>query len=180
VANVLGDLAWLLLAALLLGGGGLWLWTRGGVMRRSSGVPRGRIVYRDTGDWQRCEAPLFSARYRLAGRPDYLVRQRTETLPVEVKSGPAPLEPYRSHLLQLAAYCLLVEEAEGRTPPYGILRYADRTFEVDFTPALRRDLLQALDQIRAGLHAPEVHRDHHDAARCRGCGVRSQCNERLA
>ena len=54
--------------------------------------------------------PLYASGANLAGKPDYLVRRWRYVLPVEVKSGPAPAEPYRSHVLQLAAYCLLVEE----------------------------------------------------------------------
>jgi CRISPR-associated exonuclease Cas4 len=171
---------WLLLAAVVLGGAGIWLLVRGHVLRRRSGLPQGRVVYRDTGDWERCERPLFSARYQLTGRPDYLVRQGQDIIPVEVKSGSAPPEPYVSHLLQLAAYCLLVEEVEGHAPPHGILRYADRTYEVDYSPSLRAELLQTLDRIRASLHAADVHRDHQEAARCAACGFRARCSERLA
>ncbi len=178
--SVAGASVWLLLACLGLAGAGICLLLRARAMRRQSGLPRGRVVYRDTGGWEPCERPLFSAQHQLTGRPDYLVRNNQAILPVEVKSGPAPTEPHRSHVLQLAAYCLLVEEVEGRTPPYGILRYADRTYEVDYTAALRAELLQTLDEMRVGLGAPAVHRDHHDAARCAACGFRSGCDERLA
>ena len=172
-------MACLLLLALALGGLGLWLLLRSGAARREAGLPAGRVTYTDTGAWDRCERPLFSDRYQLTGRPDYLVRTDRGLIPVEVKSRPAPARPYRSHLLQLAAYCLLVEEQEGQAPPYGILKYRNRAFEVDYTPALRRELLTTLDRIRRDRRARRVNRSHDDPRRCRGCGYRQRCDQRL-
>ncbi len=171
---------WLPLLALALSGLGLWLLWRSRTARQETGLPPGRVIYTDTGAWDRCERPLFSARYRLTGRPDYLVRTDRGLIPVEVKSGSAPAQPYRSHLLQLAAYCLLVEEQEGRAPPYGILKYRNRAFEVDDTPALRRELLTTLDRIRRDRRARRVKRSHNDPRRCRGCGYRQRCEQRLS
>jgi CRISPR-associated exonuclease Cas4 len=172
-------MAWLVLAAVLLGGLGLWLLMRSRAARQRTGLPEGRVIYADTGAWRRCERPLFSNRYRLTGRPDYLVHQREGVVPVEVKSGTAPPQPYDSHLLQLAAYCLLLEEQEGRPPPYGILKYADRAFEIAYTPDLRARLLQTLQNIRGDMGTREPARSHEQPARCRGCGHRSQCDDRL-
>jgi CRISPR-associated exonuclease Cas4 len=145
------------------------------------------VTYVDTGAWDRCEQPLFSNRHRLTGRPDYLVRRRGDVIPVEVKSGAAPEQPYEAHVLQLAAYCLLVEDQDGRPPPFGIVRYRDCAFEIDYTPALRAELLDTLSTIRRDLHAgSEVRRAHHqvdrshdEPARCRGCGYRDRCEQRL-
>ncbi len=166
---------WLLLVAAILGGLGLGLLIRARVARRQTGLPAGRVIYGDTGAWDRCERPLFSNRYRLTGKPDYLVHVREGIVPVEVKSGAAPRQPYEAHLLQLAAYCLLVEEQEGRRPPYGILKYDDRAFAVDYAPALRARLLRTLEAIRRDLHARDVGRSHNDPARCQGCGYRERC-----
>jgi CRISPR-associated exonuclease Cas4 len=170
---------WLLLVALLLAGLGLWLLVRSAAARRHTGLPLGRVTYVDTGAWDRCERPLFSNRHRLTGRPDYLVRGREGVVPVEIKSGTAPEQPYPAHVLQLAAYCLLVEEQEGQAPPYGILKYSDHAFEVDYTPGLRAELLRTLDGIRRDLGARDVDRDHDDPRRCQGCGFRERCDQRL-
>lgn len=173
-------MSWLLLVALVFGGLGLWLWIRSRVVHSETGLPAGRVTYVDTGAWDRCERPLFSSQYRLTGRPDYLVQSQDGVVPVEVKSGTAPEQPYAAHVLQLAGYCLLVEEQEGRTPPHGILKYGDRAFEIDYTPALRAELLRSLDAIRRDQHAREVDRSHDEPARCRGCGYRNRCDQRLA
>jgi CRISPR-associated exonuclease Cas4 len=173
-------MGWLLLVALILGGLGIWLLVRAGAVHRQTGLPVGRVTYVDTGAWDRCERPLFSGLHHLTGRPDYLVQSRQGVIPVEVKSGAAPEQPYQAHLMQLAAYCLLVEEQEGRAPPYGILKYDDRAFEVDYSPALRAELLNILADIRQDLRARDVHRSHDEPGRCRGCGYRDRCEQRLA
>jgi CRISPR-associated exonuclease Cas4 len=172
--------AWLPLIAAGLAALGLWLWLRGWLARRQAGLPAGRVVYADTGAWDRCERPLFSDRYRLTGRPDYLVRSGQNVIPVEIKSGAAPAQPYPAHILQLAAYCLLVEEQEGRLPPYGIIKYDDRAFALDYGHALRARLIETLDNIRGDLQSRDVDRSHDEAGRCRGCGYRGRCNRRLA
>lgn len=171
---------WFFLLALALGGLGLWLVVRSGANRRATGLPRGRVTYVDTGAWDRCERPMFSQRYRLTGRPDYVVQTRRGVVPVEVKSGVAPQAPYEAHVMQLAAYCLLVEEQEGQAPPYGIVSYTGKAFEIDYTPDLRRELVATLEAMRHDLQARRADRDHKDAGRCHGCGYRQHCDQRLA
>lgn len=173
-------MGWLVFLALALAGAGLWLFWRARVRRQQAGLPPGRLTYVDTGAWNRCERPMFSNEHRLTGKPDYLVTCREGVIPVEVKSGRAPAAPYAAHVLQLAAYCLLVEEQERCRPPRGILKYDDRAFEIEYTPALRARLLVTLDDIRADLHAGDVARSHQEAGRCRGCGQRTACDRRLA
>ena len=154
----------------------LWLARRG---RASSGLPQGRVVYTDTGGWNRLERPLFSREFLLTGKPDYLVADEADIIPVEVKSSRAPVRPYSSHVLQLAAYCLLVEECYGRRPPYGIIKYADRAFEVDYTTELEDELLATLECMRADLTDRDAPRSHDETDRCRACGYRERCNQRL-
>lgn len=149
-------------------------------LQRRSGLPTGQVIYADTGAWQRNERSLFSPTYRLAGKPDYLVRQGDAIVPVEVKSSRAPAQPWAGHVLQLAAYCLLVEETLGARVTHGILRYADKQFVISYTPELKSALLRVLDDMRAALAAGDAHRDHNDAGRCARCGLREGCDERLA
>jgi CRISPR-associated exonuclease Cas4 len=166
------------LAGLAVLAGGLALW-RAARARRATGLPGGRIVYADTGGWRAPDSPLFSAHYGLTGKPDYLVQTRAGLIPVEVKSGSAPPQPYPSHVLQLAAYCLLVEEAEGRAPGHGLIKYADALFQVDYTPALRRELLATLDAMRQAHSRGEPARSHDEPRRCAGCGYRPLCDQAL-
>jgi CRISPR-associated exonuclease Cas4 len=170
---------WFPVAALVLGSVACWLFLRARAVRRDAGLPAGRVTYVDTGGWAQNEQPLFSREYLLTGKPDYLVNTRRGVIPVEVKSGRAPREPYASHVLQLAAYCLLVEEQEGASPPYGIIKYEDTAFEVDYTASLRSQLLEEMGAIRRDLRARKVHRSHEESRRCRGCGYRQDCGEAL-
>lgn len=170
----------LLACALILFGGGLMLLRRARRLHEQTGLPQGQVIYADTGAWNRCEKALFSRRYLLTGRPDYLVEEGRATIPVEVKSTSSPPSPYRSHVLQLAAYCLLVEEEVGRPPPYGIIKYRDQTYAVEYTAQLRAQLLSTLDEMRQDLFADDVAPSHTNPNRCRSCGYRDQCEERLA
>jgi CRISPR-associated exonuclease Cas4 len=154
----------------------LWLARRG---RARSGLPQGRVIYTDAGGWNRLERPLFSHTFLLAGKPDYLVADEADVIPVEVKSSRTPAQPYVSHVLQLAAYCLLVEECYQRRPPYGIIKYADRAFEVDYTPALEDELLATLEHMRADLTDGHAPRSHDEPTRCQACGHREQCDQRM-
>lgn len=155
----------------------LWLARRG---RAESGLPEGRVIYTDTGAWGRVERPLFSRTFLVTGKPDYLVSADGEVVPVEIKSGHAPVQPYASHVLQLAAYCLLVDECTQQRPPHGIIKYADRAFEVDYTPELEDELLETLDRMRADLEAGDASRSHDEPGRCQACGYRDWCDQRLA
>ena len=149
--------------------------------RSIAGLPAGQVIYSDTSRWQRAERPLFSHRHQLTGKPDYVVREGRAIIPIEVKSSRAPASgPREGHILQLAAYCLLVEEMDGIRPAYGLIQYADQTFRVDNTPELARALLSTLDAMRRDMTRGESHRSHNDAARCRRCGVRAACEEKLA
>ncbi len=159
---------------------GLWLLRRAGAMRRRTGLPPGRVVSVDESGWAAMERPLFSQRYRLTGRPDYLVRERRETIPIEVKPGRTASKPYEADILQLGAYCLLVEEAHGRAPSHGLLKYQTGTFRVDYAEALRAAVVETVSEIRRDKKARHVGISHDDARRCRACGVRDSCNERLA
>jgi CRISPR-associated exonuclease Cas4 len=137
-------------------------------------------VYTDTGGWGRLEKPLFSVDLQLTGKPDYLVEERGRYIPVEVKSGRAPASgPYPAHIYQLAAYCALVTDAYGQRPPRGLIKYADKVFSVDYTPALETELLELLDSIRADAEADNVARSHATPARCAACGFNSICDDRL-
>lgn len=163
---------------LLAGAALLWFGRR---LRTRSGLPAGEVIYSDTGAEEAVEAPLISRRYGLVGRPDYLVQMqdagRRVVIPLEVKkrTRPAPEHQHPGHVLQLAAYCILVEEVHGVTPPYGLLRYADGTLRIPFTEELRREVLAAADAIRRARSAPDVHRQHENARRCGWCGYRYAC-----
>lgn len=171
---------WLLVSALLLALLGFVLLAYSRNHRLAAGLPEGRVVYADTAAWKHGEQVLFSARYALSGKPDYLVEERGHIVPVEVKPGRQGVIPYEGDILQLAAYCLLVEETHGRRPRYGYLKYQRALFRIDYTADLRRRLLSELADMRSDLHARDVAPNHSDSRRCLNCGHRPHCAKRLA
>ena len=148
-------------------------------LRRESGLPSGGVVQSDTGAGGTPGKPLYSARYGLAGTPDYIVQTGRGLVPVEVKPGRTESEPHESHLLQVLAYCLLIEETEGKRPPHGLLRYSTHTFQVDYNQETRAYLISVLDEMRRAATQTEVDRNHDHPARCRACGYRPLCNQSL-
>lgn len=177
MASMIIAAALLLAVALVV----LWIAAR---QRHASGLPTGRVISSDMGGWAKVERPLYDPISGLTGKPDYLVEENGWIIPVEVKSGRAPTIPHDSHLFQLAAYCLLVERTKGVRPPYGILRYRDRTFSVDFTDELENELEELLLDIRAQERRARKQEDgpdrsHQEPARCTRCGFRNICNQRL-
>jgi CRISPR-associated exonuclease Cas4 len=163
---------------------GVLLLLQGRRTRQATGLPTGEVVYTDTGAWEQVPQPLLSRRYGLVGKPDYLVRVRaglqTTLVPIEVKSRRRPPITPDAHILQLATYCLLVEDVHKVRPAYGLLHYADATLQIPFTDDLRRAVLEIAEAIRRARTAPDLHRDHNDAARCRGCGYAHGCGEMVA
>jgi CRISPR-associated exonuclease Cas4 len=67
-----------------------------------------------------------------------------------------------------------VEENHGR-PDYGILRYADRSFRIEYTPALRQELVDSLGEMRLLLEHGEAPGVTQERGRCRNCGYREDC-----
>ena len=155
--------------------GVLWLSYR---HMRETGLPPGKVVYIDTDHLGRPKSALFDPATHLTGRPDFLIREKGQLIPVEVKSSRAPFRPYDSHRLQLAAYCLLVEAVHGQIPSHGIIKYNDRGFEVPFTQALKNEVLDVLAEMRRFEYS-QPDRSHEDERRCRACGYVEVCDQAL-
>ncbi len=136
----------------------------------------GEIKY--VGEGKDQSGVLSSERYGLRGRPDYIIEVEGHKVPVEVKTGRTPRGPLFSHILQVAAYCLLIEES-GEPVSHGILKYDQMEHEIEFDSSLRELLLQKLDEMRGAIKTGEVHRNHHRVGKCRTCSRRHLCPERL-
>ncbi|MBV9603296.1 MAG: CRISPR-associated protein Cas4 [Chloroflexi bacterium] len=117
---------------------------------------------------------LFSARYRLVGRPDQLVGAGRMIIPVEHKPRARRLQD--SHVLQVAAQCLLVEEVYGIRPTHGLVILSGGRHErVDFTSGLEQRLLDTMEEMRAYLREGAEPGPHWVARKCHACGFRETC-----
>ncbi len=148
---------------------------RAGRTRRRAKVSDG-IAYIGEGSGQ--GEVLRSLDLGLTGRPDYVLETDEGLVPVEVKTGRTPRGPLFSHILQLAAYCQLVEENRGAVP-YGIIRYDGREDVIPFDERLRSLLRAKLGDMQENLDGAPAHRNHQRPGKCRSCSRRERCPERL-
>lgn len=148
--------------------------------RARTGLPWAPMIADDARAGRGLDRPLVARRYGLSGKPDYIIERGGYQIPVEVKPGRTAPAPYESDLMQLAAYCLLIEETSGQAPPYGILRYAEASFRLRYTDAVREELLAIIDEMRDLLDADDAERSHNEPGRCAGCGFADICEDSLA
>jgi CRISPR-associated exonuclease Cas4 len=124
---------------------------------------------------------LVSDAHGLVGKPDYILERDGELVPVERKSRKlSAAGAYEGEILQLSAYCLLVEEHFAGPVRIGRLRYQNRSVDVPFDDRLRAKLHDALRALREADRLEEVPRCHSSSGRCRACGFRDSCRESLA
>lgn len=134
----------LILAALALVGGVIlliyWFW-----LSRHLGVLTNKNVYTDSeanpGDL------LFGKTLALCGKPDLIIDRDGMLIPVEIKSGRTPQEPYQNHTMQLMAYCLLVEENYGIRPVGGYLKYPHKEFKIAYTDEARNSITELVGEM---------------------------------
>lgn len=153
-------------------------WQRSRLLRerkRTLGLPEGELIYEDAdgeGDL------LSSSTYPLVGKPDYVVRLPDgRPVPIELKlSTRDATAPYPNHQVQIAAYCLILEDYFPQTPPtHGILRYADCEFTIEYTPALRRKVVRLLNQMSLCSEQEPPPLANQRAAKCRVCVFQPVC-----
>jgi CRISPR-associated exonuclease Cas4 len=159
----------LLLAAILLGLAGLVLVIRAARARWSRGLGLGETVALD-------DVTLFSERLRLVGRPDRIERKGKTLIPEEWKSS-KKAQPW--HEAQLGVYFVLIEEAYGVRPPYGVLVTGDGVrHRIKNTERLRQRVLGIAEEIREHRRTlDEEIRVSPQAWQCRVCGQRSRCRQ---
>ena len=143
--------------------------------KKTQGIPEGLVLYSDLNV---PAEPLFSRRLRLSGKPDYIVQKDNVYLPVEVKTGRHP-HPQHSHVLQLAAYCQLIEDNSGEFVPEGLLVYNKVPYTISFDPKLRFELERVMHTMRACLRDGEVERNHDEPGRCQHCSMKRYCSNSL-
>jgi CRISPR-associated exonuclease Cas4 len=165
-------------ALILIGTGlGVMLLAARSLARRRREARHGSLVSVD--DAPGAAPRMRSSTYRISGRPDELRRLPDGRLvPVEFKSRTSPRRGLpRSHRVQVATYCLLVEETTGRAPPYGVVRYGDGGEARVAWDARARDEVLTL---RAALDRPYDGRATPSVARCTRCPWRDVCDVRAA
>ncbi len=149
---------------------------RAQMTRRQYGIPEGLIIYTDL---NKPAEPLFSEKLRLTGKPDYVVNVKGQYIPVEVKTSVTD-KPYRNHVMQLATYCLLLEEKYNQAVPFGVLVYGNgRQFKIPFEAYLKGQVTTTLEEMRTRLATGSIERNHNVIAKCQYCSLRIHCSQKI-
>jgi CRISPR-associated exonuclease Cas4 len=142
--------------------------------QRVLGLPEGDLVYEDA-DGQ--GESLSSSAYPLVGKPDYVVKLADgRPVPIELKLNVHDVTaPHSNHMIQLAAYCLILEDYFVKAPTHGILRYADREFSVEYTPALKKKVIRLLTEMARCNEQQPPPLAKQRVAKCRACTFQAIC-----
>jgi CRISPR-associated exonuclease Cas4 len=141
---------------------------------RALGLPEGELVYEDANG---LGEPLSSSNYPLVGKPDYVVKLADgRPVPIELKLNVHDVTaPHSNHMIQLAAYCLILEDYFVQAPTHGILRYADREFTVEYTPALKKKVIRLLTEMARCNEQQPPPLAKQRVAKCRACTFQAIC-----
>lgn len=117
--------------------------------------------------------PLWSETFGLSGRADAVEIAGKTVQPVEYKAG---IRHGRAADLQVCAQAICLEEMLGVDVPVGYVWYAAtrRRRRVDFTAALRQEVLAVVESIRAQLRSGQLPVAPNDD-RCRECQLLHHC-----
>jgi CRISPR-associated exonuclease Cas4 len=120
---------------------------------------------------------LQSERLGLHGRLDLVVVTDEACFPVDFKDTDGPVRS--NHRLQMAAYCLLVEEAFARPVPLAFVYLISRREAVPLaiSGAYRESVLERLDAIRRSVAHEAFPEPTAVRARCTGCEFRNYCGD---
>jgi CRISPR-associated exonuclease Cas4 len=142
--------------------------------RRVLGLPAGDLVYEDA-DGQ--GEVLYSDTFPLVGKPDYIVKLPDGLLvPIELKlSVQNATTAHSNHMIQVAAYCLILEEYSEVPPTHGILRYADRDFTIEYTTTLRKKVIRLLSEMEGCNEKQRPQLARQKVTKCRACTFKPIC-----
>lgn len=122
---------------------------------------------------------IVSQSYGIKGKPDYILKIDDDYIPVEEKSADFASPKY-PHVIQITAYCMLIEEKYGKIPPYGILKYKNSEFKIPYENRWKNRVLKIRENIIEDAKKGEAHRNHYNPKKCKNCVRRDYCEERLA
>lgn len=136
-------------------------------------VYKNKAIYSD--HKEKLEKALYSSKYGLIGKPDFILHTKDGLLPLEIKHTNRPKQPYFSHVMQLISYCLLMEEEKGIKPKYGFIQYVGgQPFAVPYTEKMKSFLIKTMQEMRTYIdsgNCPKPVRRY----KCEKCNYREDC-----
>lgn len=119
---------------------------------------------------------LFSQKYNLTGKPDFVYKKGKILFPIELKSGTikdANL-PHKGDFMQIVAYFLILEDLYKAKVKKGKLIYSDYSFIIKNSKTNRRLLFETLKEMRQMLQTGE-NIPICNFAHCKYCLCKSVC-----
>ena len=142
--------------------------------RKQSGITSEHSVVSVDGSKSLALKHYISDLQGLAGRPDALISEEGFIIPIERK--PLARKIRDRYVAQLLVYMRLVEEFEGKKPPYGylILGPSARRFKIENSPDRQTWLQKLLDEMNAVMQGSDAKAAPHER-KCSKCDVRDAC-----
>ena len=120
---------------------------------------------------------LFSEKYELAGKPDFILEKEGKYFPLIVKRSKKPKQPYFSHVMQVISYCLLLEE-NGKKIENGFIQYSnDEPFFIPYDEKMKEYLKSVLNEMRESFDKNNFEKTTNKN-KCEKCGHREECNKK--
>ena len=115
----------------------------------------------------------------LAGKPDAIIVEHGNIIPVERK--PLARKIHDRYVAQILVYMRLVEEFEGKRPPYGYLILGPncRKVKIENSPERQAWLQGFIDEMQAILAKSAPALPTPQPRKCRKCDVRESCSARI-
>ncbi|HLD88767.1 MAG TPA: PD-(D/E)XK nuclease family protein [Candidatus Nanoarchaeia archaeon] len=116
------------------------------------------------------EKEIVSKHYELKGIIDRIEVFNDSFVPVEFKTGKTPREGvWQGNKVQIAAYCMLVDDFFGRKTRKGFVHYldSDEIRPVVMNPFLKAEIIELRDKIKDILKTGEMPDFCRDAVNCR-------------
>jgi len=140
-------------------------------------MPKGKVISVDDGNG----IILTCRKLQLVGRIDVIRRDGKWHIPEERKKKILKgNRPWDEDVLQLFAYCYLLNE-NLMPAPKGILIYQNGPrFDLEFSLGARNRLMQVLQRIKSLHNARDVNRSHNSPAKCVSCKAQRICFQSLS
>ncbi|MFC1697526.1 CRISPR-associated protein Cas4 [Nanoarchaeota archaeon] len=119
----------------------------------------------------------------MRGKIDQLEVFKDEYVPVELKTGKMPQEGvWHSHKIQLAAYCMLLEDKYNKIIDKGYVRYLDEREKrlVILNPFIRDYVKELIEKVNNLFGSKEVPDFADSINKCKICELKDVCHDKVA
>ncbi|MEA3431006.1 MAG: CRISPR-associated protein Cas4 [Nanoarchaeota archaeon] len=124
------------------------------------------------------EVRINSKSLELRGIIDQIHVYPDKVIPVELKTGKAPVEGvWPGHKIQIAAYMLLFNEKFESSINTGIIHYLDYDKQVDITlnPFLKEEVIDLKNKVKLLLTSGDTPKKCANLNKCKACSLKNEC-----